>query len=106
MATNRILDEVTGALRVLATPSCWVQVNRYSRLWDSRLRKAAEQHKFTNVAEFSARLGPYKLWIENYPYGSFRPYDRPDIRPRRITILRLGDKLIREAISEIETEAA
>lgn len=78
-------------LLVLATPSCWVQNQRYSHKWDKELRQLMARYKFEPVDKFTAMIGGKEVWIENFPYACMRPCKsnrRPsEIRPSRRTIL-------------------
>jgi hypothetical protein len=89
-------------LRVLFTPSCWMQNEPYSEQWDIKLNKLMECYSFTDVTKHTAKLGNFNLWIENYPYASFVPYPFINVRPRRITVLKAHDKLVFEQLLERE----
>lgn len=84
-------------LRVLTTPGCWIQLHPYVDGWDVKCRWLLDNgYRFYDVKAHTARIGDYTLWISNHPYASFHPYDDcslNDLRPRRITILQLGDRL-------------
>jgi len=91
-------------IRVLVTPSCWVQNYSYSRVWDMKLQKLLDNHKFVPVRGGSHinKLGEQEVWTANHPYASMRPYS-PDIpiRPSRITMLKAHDRLIDSLIKGI-----
>ena len=94
--------------RVLTTPSCWIQLGPYSTAWDTKLKRALAEHKFreafylddepafakhaTKPDPYNIHLGPYRLWISNHPYGSFRKGTYGP-RARRITTLEAYDKM-------------
>lgn len=83
-------------IRVLLTPSCWIQNKPYSAKWNALLNKLLMEEEFTDVTEFYARIGGIQVWINNHPYASFSPYHgnfELNIRPRRSTILKAYDKL-------------
>ena len=83
--------EVNDFMRVLLTPRCWLQNDRYSPLWDAKLNELMERHHFKpEHTRHYAMLGTAKVWVSNHPYASFT-YGK--LRPRRITILRAMDKL-------------
>lgn len=99
--------------RVLMTPSCWIQVNPYSAVWDRKLKEALRQHKFraafylddepkyaafaNRKDEYSVWLGPYRLWLANHPYASFGlSFKGP--RPSRITILEAYDRMLEDLL--------
>lgn len=93
-------DLVSLLIRVLTTPSCWLQNNSYSRQWDRRLNELMAKHKFVRVSKHTARLGDLLIWVANHPYASFSPYGEheQDIRPRRVTIFRAHDKLMSDTL--------
>lgn len=92
----KVLAGLRRGLRVLFTPSCWVQNHPYSRAWDRRLRELLDEHDFVLVDEFTARLGDYEIWIANQPYASMYPWRGPigkvHVRAKRGTILEAHDK--------------
>lgn len=99
---NRSLSRyLSGVLRVLFTPSCWIQVSRYSKSWDKELNDLMETHKFEKFDGFIARIESRKVWVANHPYSSFDIYTvKPlDVRPKRITILRAYDKLLDDLVN-------
>lgn len=85
-----------GALRVLFTPSCWIQNQPYSKGWDAELRRLLATQKFEPIDSFTAKIGDWEVWIENHPYASFTIHNGryPRVRPSRATILAAGDKLM------------
>jgi hypothetical protein len=87
---------VKDALAVFFTASCWSQNHPYSALWDARLNRLLREFHFTDITEHTAKLGDYKIWIDNHPYASFTPYGMgvPEVRPRRATILRAYKQLL------------
>lgn len=80
---------------MLFTPRCWIQIQRYSKPWDKKLNELMKTHKFEIIDDFTARIGGWDVWYKNHPYGSFCPMGElvPEVRPKRITILRAYDKL-------------
>lgn len=87
-------------LKVLFTPSCWLQNYLYSSNWDKLLNELMETHTFTNVTEYTANLGNVRVWIENYPYAAFTPDRSIKVRPSRRTILKAYDKLVNDVFVE------
>jgi hypothetical protein len=79
-------------LRVIFTPSCWIQNNPYCAAWDAELKRLVETEKFVFLNRHHAKIGKHTVWIANHPYASFS-VDGCDIRPSRSTILRAMDKL-------------
>ena len=86
---------ILDLLRVLFTPSCWIQNKQYSKEWDNDLKQLMSKHQFTDRAKYTAKLGDFEVWIGNHPYASFRP-EGCDVRASRITILKAADKLARD----------
>lgn len=89
-------------LRVLFTPSCWVQNYPYCATHDRWLLRALATHEFEEVDRFEASIAGKTLWIENHPYASFTPTpldkDRQArVRPARSTILLAMEKLEKQA---------
>ncbi len=107
---NTILEDLwnwlAGLTRVLCTPTCWLQNSTYSAEWDRKLNQLMKGHRFKTLDAHRARLGPVVVWIANHPYASFTPENRHvEIRPRRITILRAYDKLVRDTFEDEDTPA-
>lgn len=86
------------SLRVLLTPSSWLQQGRFCRAWDNKLIRLMGDHKFKIVDRHTAKLGEQEIWIENHPYASMTPY-MTNARPKRRTILEARDKLIRDLLN-------
>ena len=86
---------MTNLIRVFLHPSCWLQNNGYSPIWDSILNQAMDRYKFTNPNAYYASLGPMRLWITNHPYASF-VCPITGLRPKRSTILKAMDKLLKD----------
>lgn len=92
------MNKITGLLRVLLTPSCWMRVGKYSTEWDLEFTELMENHTFEGRKEYSVQLGPVRVWLGNHPYASFSSfkYDGQVVcgpLPKRITVLRAMDKL-------------
>jgi hypothetical protein len=85
-------------LRILFTPSCWLQLNPYSAVWDARLNELMKTHKFERNSECTAKIGNITVWIENHPYASFTADHGPRVRPSRRTILKAHDKLVSDLL--------
>lgn len=93
------MSKLPGWLRVLLTPSCWVQNNRYLEMWDLELRDLLDQHKFTHISRYTAAIGGVTLWIENQPYACMNP-EGLSIRASRATILRALDQFYKDMWEE------
>jgi len=92
-------------LKVLFTPSCWLQNNSYSAGWNMELKMLMNENKFEDLGSGVVRLGGVVIWANNHPYASFNTwtsllhkhetgleYD-DDVRPSRVTILKAWDQL-------------
>ena len=90
------------SLQFIFRPTYWVMNYEYDDIWDAKLRKLMDKHKFTPLrrGNFKHTLGDEIIWTTNHPYSSFTPCDHTenpiDIRPSRLTILRARKKLIKE----------
>lgn len=94
--------------RVLSTPACWMQNATYSQDWDRELTRLLDAgYRFVPDGQYRAQIGPYLVWTANYPYAAFT---HADVRPRRVTILRAQEVLMRDrfpvfAVREIAQNA-
>jgi hypothetical protein len=85
-------------LKALFTPGCWIQLGTYSPDWDAELNRLLMEHQVERTGNYTARIGRRVVWIENHPYASFRPNDFDQARPKRATILKAWDRLIRDGV--------
>ncbi len=93
--------------KVLFTPSCWLQLQSYSPVWDAQLRHLLDSgEKFSNLSPTgcSAKIGKHEVWIENHPYASFTPYQGLKYRPSRATILRAMDHLVKDVLEAAQEQ--
>lgn len=88
-------------LRVLLTPTCWLQNYSYNKEWDSLLIAYMAFFEFKEIDRFSVSINDIAVWVCNHPYASFSQYK--DVhsgircgRPSRKTILMAMSKLRRE----------
>ena len=61
-----------------------------------------KEAKFIQITQYTAKFGPYKLWIENFPYSAFTVTNEDDNReangrPSRKTIYLLSKKLAEDS---------
>jgi len=85
---------MAGWLRVLLSPSCWLQQHPYSEEWERRLRSLLGNEPFTNFGRHTAEIGGHTVWIANRPYASMSTYGTGvQVRPARATILEAHDWL-------------
>ena len=93
------MNFISGIIRVLFTPRCWVNTGTYSKEWDASLNRRLLEHTFRADGMHTAMLGDIKVWIANHPYASFSTYDHElggGPIPKRITMLRAMDKYDKE----------
>lgn len=94
-----MMKRVLYLLRVLVTPSCWLQNYPYSTAWDAELRRLMNTNCFVCEDRYTALLDGRRIWISNHPYASFTPYwEIARVRPSRSTILEAFDKLQRDQL--------
>ena len=90
-------------LRILTTPSCWIRNHKTDLIWDMKLNQLLDKYDFADIEEHTARLGDQKVWIKNHPFASFSPYNRPygplHVLPKRETVFRAHDKLVRQMVN-------
>lgn len=84
------------------TPGFWMQNYPTDEAWDEALNVALDTHGITSVGYATATVGPFKVWVANYPYA-FGRMDGHGCLPKVATRKRLkrmiGDKLIEKARS-------
>lgn len=85
-------------IKVILTPTCWLQNESYSEAWDELLLKLMEEHKFIHINQYVAKIGNVTVWIENHPYASFTFFNIVKCRPSRRTILMAHKKLMQDFI--------
>lgn len=95
---KNFFSELYWFLKVITTPSCWLQNYKYSVGWDKKLRELLEKEEFTEISEHYAQIGKYKVWVANHPYASFT--NKYEARPSRRTILKAMEKLEHNLYSE------
>lgn len=89
---------------VLVSPGYWVSIYPYNKQVDKILLKLLEEGTcFTNITTYTAKFGPYTLWIENHPAASFSIYSsstasKVSVLPSRYTRKKLMDKLIEDSL--------
>ena len=99
--------KIKNILFTICHPSYWIMNHEYSEVWDTLLRKQAEEQYFTPEEDddpylsYTVKLGSLRLWVANHPYASFTqpPFDMIGcrrIRPSRLTIYQLHKKMIQD----------
>ena len=79
-------------LQFIFRPNFWLMNDPYDKDWDNEFNMLLDEHTFSNIGEYTAKLGDTKIWISNYPFDCFRKR-YVNKRPSRLTILR-AKKLI------------
>ena len=75
-------------LRLL--PSFWYQARPGSAAWDEALNAALDEFGVTEVNRHDCRVGPFEVWLSNYPYAfGYNLTDPLEALPRVLTRLRL-----------------
>lgn len=72
-------------------PDFWIMNEPYSESWDKALNRLLDKYMFTDIDQYTAKLGDVEVWIANMPYSAFTPMSigRSDlVRPSRSTIAR------------------
>jgi len=87
------------SLQFLFKPMFWGMNESYSTEWDKKLNDMMSKYDFTDIENCTAKLNGMEIWITNYPYSTFMPYERNSgnrkhkYRPSRLTIKRAMEKL-------------
>lgn len=88
------LEEFKWFVHFLFRPSYWHQLYTIDMRWDAELNQLLDKHEFTDIGQYTVRLGDAVIWISNHPYASFTNYNRRDYHmARRRTIWRAKQKL-------------
>lgn len=91
-------------LFAILRPDYWVSIYPYSKRVDKELLRLLEEGtSFTDITTYTAKFGPYTLWIENHPAASFSIYSsstasRVTVLPSRYTRKKLMDKLTEDSL--------
>lgn len=89
-------QKVRYFLRTLL-PDYWSMLSEYSLDWDVELNNLLDKYDFSEIGDYTARLGPTLIWIANHPFASFECYSIGSTffgkRPKRTTIVRAYDRL-------------
>ena len=92
-------------LQFIFKPRYWIMSHEYNSEWDKKLNYLLDNHIFHSSTDdgFTAKLGDKTLWVANYPYDCFIPYNAYSLRYRksqmrasRLTILKAHKKYIKE----------
>ena len=94
------LEKQIRSLQFIFIPRFWVMNDRFNQDWDDKLNQLMDKFEpeFGKPNGIDGQIHTVSfdgnvVWIQNYPYGYATPYSyvgqAPDIRPSRLTILRL-----------------
>lgn len=85
--------------RVMATPGCWIRNRLTNKEWDRKVLDLLEKGQFSEVGQYTVKLGGEQIWVKNYPYEfGYNAYTTGTGMPSRSTVFKLKD-----AINRIET---
>ena len=75
----------------------------YSEEWDKALNEALDDWSVTNVDRYTCWVGPYEVWISNFPHAYGTLY-RPELKrlPKRSTRQRLFEAVATAAIHQAQ----
>lgn len=77
-------------------PSFWLQNQATCWSWDGEIYRflADPDEIVLRVGKYHAKVGPYYLWVANYPYASgYRVDDANELLPSPITRKLLQEKV-------------
>lgn len=55
-------------------PRYWMQKKPTDYEWDEALNKALDLHVVEVLSKYEVQIGPFKVWIENWPYAYGKRY--------------------------------
>lgn len=87
-------------LQFIFKPSYWLMNYPYSKEMDEFISKLLDNHDFTDISNFTAKLGGVVIWTANSPYASMTMYSSK-VRPSRLTIQRGEKKLQKDYIQQV-----
>lgn len=75
----------------------------YSEEWDKALNDALDKWPITDIGDYTCKIGPYKVWLGNFPYAYGRLYS-PNLEriPKRSTRQRLFQAIVAAAIEQAQ----
>ena len=86
-------------ISIMFRPNYWFMNYKFNEYWDKKLNNLLAQNEFTEINNYTAKLGSIEIWHENHPYASFcRELLLNDklsviIRPSLYTIFMANKKL-------------
>ena len=85
------------SLQFIFRPKFWLMNGPYDKDWDNEFNVLLDEHTFSNIDEYTTKLGDTTIWIANYPFACFRKR-YVNKRPSRLTILRAKKLLDRDKL--------
>ena len=110
------LEKQIRSLQFIFRPRFWMMNDPFNQEWDDKLNQLMDKFEpeygkpnsidgHVHTVSFDGNV----VWIQNYPYAYGTPYGfwgtSPEIRPSRLTILRLRD-LVTETQRKLEHESS
>jgi len=89
-------------LQFIFRPKFWSSAWPYDKDWDDELNILLDEHRFTYINDYTAKLGGTEIWVANYPYASFwkRTNESNYKLPSKLTILRVKEQLERDLLRQ------
>ena len=84
-------------LQFIFRPKFWLMNHRYDKDWDNEFNMLLDEHTFSNIGDYTSKLGDTEIWITNYPFACFRKR-YVNKRPSRLTILRAKKQFDRDKL--------
>jgi hypothetical protein len=84
-------------LQFIFRPKFWLMNDRYDKDWDNEFNMLLDEHTFSNIGDYTSKLGDTEIWITNYPFACFRKR-YINKRPSRLTILRAKKQFDRDKL--------
>jgi len=83
-------------LQFMFRPKFWPMNYPYDKDWDVEFNRLLDEHTFSNIDDYTSKLGDTEIWVTNYPYACFR--NKLNKRPSRLTILRAKKQFDRDKL--------
>ena len=96
---EKLIDKIKDLFFVITHPSYWIMLNVYDERYDKWFNELLKKEKFSELGDYTVKLGEKEFWVANIPYSCFTTYSfdreviRGSIRPSRRTIHKALKKL-------------
>jgi hypothetical protein len=110
-AVKNLFEEVKFGIWLAFHPNWWYQQGSQSEEWDIMLNELMDEHDFTDIDTYTAKMNGVTIWIANNPYASFHPYSfrtyssTYKLMPRRKTVLRATKKLQEDQMKPLKRKS-